>query len=384
MVPALAQPLAARDEVVLVAAAKGIPAPEWDRLARRGFHLHRWCTAAETCGWQPHHLAVREGTGYKAILPTYLTHDGTLHDVHSRWFGPLSGLAAATRFAIRPVLSVQSPLGQTSDALGDLSGVSDTTLHEIFATLELTAEQEGAKAVIWPFVDAAHTRLLQVGRERGYAMLYAGATARIEILWGSFTEYVGSRSKSVRRTIRADLAASQAADLRTTFAADFRGAAAALDRQYRESYRRRNRREPALAPHFFAALASNPAQDIQALLTWHHERLVGGSLNLIKPELMDGTMAAFSPGYVAGPAYYNDLCYDPIRLAIRDGLAAVDVGPTALYAKVLRGAVLRRRMVLIKGTNRARHKLLEALGHVVARRIEYKERRSLGALSGRA
>ena len=71
-----------------------------------------------------------------------------------------------------------------------------------------------------------------------------------------------------------------------------------------------------------------------------------------------------------------------IRMAIREGIPAVDLGPTALYSKVLRGAILQRRMILIRGTTRRRHKLLNILGQLMARRTQQKERGSLGALWG--
>jgi hypothetical protein len=55
---------------------------------------------------------------------------------------------------------------------------------------------------------------------------------------------------------------------------------------------------------------------------------------------------------------------------------------SALYPKVLRGARLRRRVALVRGSGPALHQVLAALGAAVARRQEAKERRMLGALWG--
>ena len=98
------------------------------------------------------------------------------------------------------------------------------------------------------------------------------------------------------------------------------------------------------------------------------------------PELLEGTFGAFAQEHRRGPAYYNDLCYEPIRLACREGISAIDLGATALYTKVLRGAELRPRVALIRGTTAMRHRLLAALGRVVARRTQWKEQQSLGPL----
>ena len=378
----LARPLTGRDEIILLDGAHQVPSRDWAGLAHRGFHLHGWCTAAERCGWNPRHVAIRGPVGLRAIVPAYLTGRDTIYDLHDRWLGRLSRLASRATINLRPVLSVQAPLGSTSEPLGDFSSLSDGRLHEVFDLLEAVAERDGAKAVVWPFLDASSQRLLDLGHERGYAVHYAGAAARLEVCWESFEQYVETRSKNVRRTIRADLAALHSAGVRTSFESDFRSEAPLIDREYRRAFRERNGRDAPLKRGFFCCLASEPSPGVRAHLTWAGGRLVGTSLNLVAPRVMDGTLAAFGREYRGGPVYHNDLFYEPIRLAIREGISAIDLGPTALCAKVLRGAVLRRRIVMIRGTTPTRHGLLSVLGHLVAQRTERKERRALGRLWG--
>jgi predicted N-acyltransferase len=244
----------------------------------------------------------------------------------------------------------------------------------------VVAKADGAKAVIWPCVDAGSAELIRIARARGYAVVYAGASARIAVGWGSFDEYLASRSKNVRRTIRADLAEIRSGGLRTELVSDFRHAVPAMQRLYAEAYRYRNGTESPMGREFFERLSRHPTDGIRAQLTWSGAELVGTSLNLMTPDLLEGTLGAFAPEHRRGPAYYNDLCYEPIRLACERGIAGIDLGATALYAKVLRGAELRPRVALIRGTTRVRHRLLAALGHLVARRTQWKERRALGPL----
>jgi len=371
-----------RDQVVLLDGADRLEPEEWNRLARRGFHLHQWFTAAERHGWNPRHVAVHGAEGMKAIVPAYLVGPGTPHDLHHRWLGPLRDLAERAGLHLQPIVSVQAPFAHVSESLGDLSALSSATLHEIFYSLEQTAYREGAKAVAWPFVDTFCTRLMDVARDRGYALLYSGATAILPIRWPSFDEYVASRSKNVRRTIRADLAAIRASGLRTTLTSDFECDASRMDRLYRESFRRRNGRPSPLAPNFFQYLGRLPTPAFRAHLTWHGDHLVGTSLNLATSEWMDGTFSGFSSEHRNGAVWYNDLCYEPIRMATTEGIRSIDLGATALYAKVLRGAILQRRMILIRGTTQRRHRLLSVLGRLVAHRTHQKERASLGALWG--
>ena len=372
----------ARDQVVVVDGADRLEQEDWNRLARRGFHLHQWFTGSERCGWNPRHVAVHGRIGLKAIVPAYLTGADTFHDLHHRWLGPLGDMATYAGIRLHPVVSVQVPFAHVSEPLGNLRGLSSAILHEIFYALEQTAERERAKAVVWPFVDTGHDRLLDVANDRGYALLYADATAMMRVRWSSFEDYVASRSKSVRRTIRADLAAIHAAGIRTAQVSEFESDAGHMDRLFREAFRRRSGRDAPVAPHLFRQLSRRPTPSIRAQLTWHGDRLVGTSLSLATAELLDGTFAGFAAEHRNGPVYFNDLCYEPIRAATREGITRIDLGANSLYPKVLRGAVLQRRMVLIRGTTPTRHKWLRMLGQLVARRTQYRERKSLGLLWG--
>jgi hypothetical protein len=311
------------------------------------------------------------------VVPAWLGTRPELHDLHDRWLGPLRRLELLG-VTLRPVLTVQSPFAQVSQPLGEPLGPE--MLGQVFDLLEETADREGGKAVVWPFIETGQESLIAFARERGYAVLYAGVTARLRIRWGSFEEYAASRSKAVRRTIRGDLAAFREAGLRLTTSSDFRVAAPAMDALYRRAYRRRNERDPRLPPGLFERLAECPVPGLFAQLTWSGERLVGCSVNLAAGGVMEGTFAAFLPELQGGPAYLNDLVYAPVRAACRDGIGAIDLGSSALYAKVLRGARLRRRMVLVKGTGPFMHRVLRRLGRAVARRQEEKERRMLGVL----
>jgi predicted N-acyltransferase len=204
----------------------------------------------------------------------------------------------------------------------------------------------------------------------------------VRVRWSSFDDYLADRSKNVRRTILADIASIGAAGLRTTLTSEFEADASRMDRLHREAFRRRNGGESPVAPNLFQQLGRRQTPGIWAHLTWHGDRLVGTSLNLSTPEKLDGTFAAFSNEHRAGGVFYNDLVYEPLRVAIKEGISSIDLGPSALYAKVLRGGILQRRMVLVRGTTPRRHRMLSMLGSLVAQRTHQKERKTLGSLWG--
>lgn len=360
--------------------AAAVPAAQWNRLARRGFHLHRWHVVAEACGWRPRHVGVPGPDGLRAIVPAYLMGRDTYGNLHDRWTGSLGHLADLLRLRLAPTIAVTAPYGCASEPLGDLTRVSDVELDSVFDLLEARARDDGAVAVVWPHVRESEARLIDHARRRGYAALYAGAAARLDVPWAGLDEYVASRSKSVRRTVRAELRTLTAGALRTEVREDFRDIAQRVQVLQLDALRARNGRETQVTPELFARLAAEPMPGLWAQLTWAGERLVGASINLAAGTVIDGTFSAVAPSYQATPVYYGDLVYTPVRIACARRFAAIDLGPTALVPKVLRGARLYRRITLIRGTTAASHRTLTALGGVVSAWTVRKERRRLAVV----
>lgn len=364
--------------------AAALPGAEWDRLARRGLHGHRFFAVAEELGREPAHVGAFGAEGPRVIVPAYRSGASLYGDLHDRWLGPAAGLARVLGLRLRPTLSVGDPFGTTSDPIGNVDRLTDDALDQLLATLEEEARAGGAKAVVWPVVSRDQPRLLAAAERRGYARLFAGSSARLPVPWSSFDEYLDTRSKSVRRTIRAELKALADGGLRTTIVTDFRAEARLMDGLYRASFLERNGVDPPLGGDFFGRLAEAPAPGTWAHLTWRGDALVGTSLNVAAGGVMDGGLAGFAPGYRPGPVYFNDLVYEPVRVAIRDGVPTIDLGSTALHAKLLRGAVLYPRFTLVRGLGRGMHALLTQLGRLVGARNAQKERRALRVLAGPA
>jgi predicted N-acyltransferase len=369
-----------RFSVTLLGEAERLSETEWNALARRGFSLHKWHAAAEASGWRARHLVVRDGGAPRAIVPAYLLDGGPASDLHDRWLGPLGPAMAVAGIRLRPTLSVGAPCSATSEWLGDLEKLPENVIRQVLDLLDAQARADGARAIVWPFLDQAQWRLREMARQGGYLDFYAGSTAVLEVQWPSFDDYVARRSKGVRRTVRSDLDWLAARSIHTVTTSDFRVDAERMAALYAASLRHRRGRAPALPVSLFSRLAEGPDAGLWAQLTYQEERLIGSSLSVSAGGVMDGNFAAFAPGFLGGPVYHNDLVYQPLRLACAQGLHHLDLGPTALYPKVLRGGRLRKRLTLVRGMSPLVHEVLRALGPLVARRTEWKERRALAPL----
>lgn len=376
-------PAEGRFRVTPLHGAAAVDPASWNRLATRGHHLHRWFVAVEAAGSQPRHLAVRDATGLRAIVPAYLEHGGLHGDLHDRWFGPARGLLAAVGLRLRPSIAVVLPLGAASQPLGDIDALPDSTVDDIFSALEDQARAEGARAVVWPFVAGDQARLLRIGARRGYVRAFAGSTARLAIAWTSFDEYLTSRSRSVRRTIRRELRELEKAGIELRSAHDFRASAAAAESLYRAGFLRRNGSLPALEEGFFSCVAESADDSLWAQTAWQGDTLVGVSLNMVAGDRLDGGLAAFAPIAAEAAVYAADLVYEPVSMACERRYRTIELGPTALQAKLLRGAVLVPRFALARGINRAVHTALSTVASAVDAWTLRKEQRSLGPFAPR-
>ena len=373
-------------EVLLVGAAERIPARDWNRLAGRGFHCHEWFAAVEAvdgADWQPRHIAVYDRSCLRAIIPAYLKQPGLYGNLHDQWLGPARDLARRIGLRLDPMLCVTSPYAPVSAPLGEIETLPESVLERVFDLLEEQAQTEGAKGVVWPWLDTEHTRLLEVAGRRGYADVFRGAAAALEICWPSYEAYLRSRSKNVRRTMRKDQQALHDTGCRSVWTHDFAAHAGEMDALYRSTFRERNGRSTTIPANFFARLAETPPRGLCAHLTWQGEQLMGMSLNLSAGGVMDGGFVAFAGAHRAGPAYYNDLIYEPVRIACCEGIQRIELGPSALYPKVLRGASLRPQLTLVRGSTPAKRALLASLGRVVGMRNRQKQLRALAPLRGR-
>ncbi|MBK5187856.1 MAG: GNAT family N-acetyltransferase [Gemmatimonadaceae bacterium] len=361
--------------------AREIARGDWDALARRGYHRHAWFVAAEACGAQARHVAVFAGTDLVAVLPAYIESE-TLHgDLHARWYGPAHRVAAALGGSLRPSLAVGAPMSTTSAPLGSDAVLTASVLEEAMQLLEDEAHDERVKAIVWPFIPESETLIRDIARRRGYRESFANSEAVIDVDWSSPEEYLGSRSKNVRRTLRNELAWVHDQGIRISWDTDLDAHAATLDAFYRASYVVRNGRPARLPSQFFAKLAAQQSSGVRVRCAWQGTTLLEMAVALEGGGALDLCLGAQAEQNRNGLLYHHCLCYDPIRAAIAGGLTRIHLGPSALYPKVLRGARLTSNLTLARGMTRASRAAVSVLSKATDVRNRAKQRHLLRALT---
>ncbi len=368
--------------VRVLRSANAVPRAQWDALARRGYHRHAWFVAAEACGAEARHIGVfdKQKT-LVALVPAYIERE-TLHgDLHARWYGPTHRVAAALGGSLRPSLAIGAPMSTGSDPMGSDSVLTDAVLEHALTLLDEEARDERLKAIVWPFVDENAQSIRELAQRMGFRESFANSEAVIDVEWTSPEEYIGSRSKNVRRTLRNELAWVHDQGIRVSWETDLRPLASALDAFYRASYVTRNQRVAALAPQFFTELAAQQSPGVRVQCAWKGDTLLEMALALDAGGALDLCLSAQSEEARNGLLYQHCLCYDPIRVAIADGLSRIHLGPSALYPKLLRGARLQARLTLVRGLTPAARAAIRVLAPVTNARNRAKQRRLVGRLA---
>ncbi|MEP7086844.1 MAG: peptidogalycan biosysnthesis protein [Gemmatimonadota bacterium] len=370
--------------VRVLRSASAVPREQWDAIARRGYHRHAWFVAAEACGAEARHIGVFDRMTLVAVIPAYIERE-TLHgDLHARWFGPASRAAAAIGAGLRPSLAIGAPMSTGSDPLGSSTVLTDDILEQALTLLEEEARDEHLKAIVWPFVEDSDVGVREVARRLGFRESFANSEAVIDVEWSSPEEYIASRSKNVRRTLRNELAWVHDQGIRVSWETDLREHAATFDAFYRASYAARNGKVAALAPNFFAELAVQQSPGIRVQCAWRGSSLLEMAVALDGGGALDLCLSAQSEETRNGLLYQHCLCYDPIRAAIAGGLARIHLGPSALHPKVLRGARLTTRLTLARGITPVARAAVAVLSRATDARNRAKQRRLLGKLRAAA
>jgi predicted N-acyltransferase len=361
----------------LIGGARDTARKQWDALARRGSHRHAWFVSAEACGAEPRHVGVFRSGKLVAIIPAYIEREALHGDLHARWYGPAHRIAASIGASLRPSLAIGAPMSASSDPLGSEEVLTESVIDQALEMLENEARAEHAKAILWPYVDAGASVIREAARLRGYRESFATSEAVIDVTWSSPEEYLASRSPNVQRTLRNELAWVHDQGIRISWETDLSSHVEAMDALYRGSYLTRTGRIANLAPNFFSELARQRSAGVRAQCAWRGQTLLELSIALDGGDALDLCLSAQSDETRRGLLYQHCLCYDPIRAAIESGLTRINLGPGALYAKLLRGARLNTRMTLVRGLTPTARAAVRVLAPLTNARNLAKHRRLL-------
>ena len=229
--------------------------------------------------------------------------------------------------------------------------------------LEAEAAASGcALAALLYVPDDPASPLPAAARELGWKSAVIAGESRLEVRWSSFDEYLASRSRDRRQSIRAEIRSFAQRGLRIDV-----GGAEALDdslaplhAQWRSKYGRAV--APADLVRQYALARRHLADSIQVFLARRGDRTVAFSLFYEHAGVLYSRALGFDYAETARDfTYFNLLFYEPIKAAIEQGLYLIHYSLESYETKVRRGCRVRPCRAYVKPLNGAAARLCACL-----------------------
>ncbi|MGH7641373.1 MAG: GNAT family N-acetyltransferase [Candidatus Dormibacteria bacterium] len=332
-----------------VSSLSAVKAEEWDRIsASAGLYLSRPYLLAveESESTISRYLLLRDPSGrLVAGLPTYLwdgrPDPGLDHyepfEAGARWV--LRRPGHRERWIPTLIAGSRSGYGTQFAVHHDWAAPDRGAIGRLLWDLGGEADRIGAGSLGVMWLTSAAARPLAQRLTSPELLVLAGPNCSIEVGWASFDGYLAQLSSSRRRSARRELEHFRSSGLRVTrqdlgsCLEQLASLAVGLQRKYGHQHS-----QEALTGQL-QAQARHLNSESRVLLCHRGRRLVAFTLHYRWKGELYGRLAGFDYSATAGSdAYFNLAFYEPLRMALEEGLREFHLGMATWRAKALRGA----------------------------------------------
>ncbi|AUG78793.1 hypothetical protein CFP65_4026 [Kitasatospora sp. MMS16-BH015] len=268
---------------------------------------------------------------------------------------------------LHPALACYLPSGYRPGLLPgpDPAG---TVTEALLDQLDALAAEGGYPTAAVLHVPERASALRERLERRGYLPFVAVGDCVLHTPWADFGGYLGSlkshRRTAVRREIRAF--AESGAELRETGLDSLGEAHALLHAGHMRRYG--HPAEPAASRQLITSIQTHRTGTGRVFEAWRGTELIGFVVCYQLGDVFYPKMIGVAEGEKRSSAYFNLTYYEPVRVALAEGIRQIVYGPEAYGAKALRGCALERlvshvRLPAGQRTAGARAAALVDLGH---------------------
>ena len=351
----------------------GIERKQWEALHISSFYLsYDWLRTTETLvSRQPQLLALwsmpdgrlRAGFPLHTITPaSYAPYDPIrvmldeqivnktcegLSAGDAERFKSLAAQVEKSRENLYPILT-----SATNAFTTDLSYAADmerALASEMLRGFEKEARSAGARCAAFLYVaETADSVLHEAALNNGYLSTVINAECSLPIRWQSFDEYLQSRIKTRRTSIKTEIArfASRGLFIAVRGAEDLNDELAPLHAMWRQKYGHPVPEEELKKQ--YAAIRENLGSTVRLFIAYKEQRPVGFALFYEYDGVYYLRSIGFDyPNLKDEFCYFNLIFYEPIREAIKSGIRSIHYSMESYDAKLGRGCQLRNLLVYL-------------------------------------
>ncbi|HSR25113.1 MAG TPA: GNAT family N-acetyltransferase [Candidatus Eisenbacteria bacterium] len=234
-----------------------------------------------------------------------------------------------------------------SPALGQAG--ADAAAATLLDGLEREARSRAAGAAAFLYLpEEPGCRVGRLAAGRGYRSAVVAARCVLEVAWPTFEDYLRSRTKTRRKSIRAEVDR-----FRAQFAVEVTGAEGLTDElvPLHARWRAKHGRPvpEAELSRQYASIRERLGPAVRVFIARREDRPAAFAQFYEHRGTLYSRAIGFDYDSVEGRfAYFNLLFYEPLRHAMAHGLRALDYSFESYEAKVGRGCALQHLLVLLK------------------------------------
>lgn len=287
----------------------------------------------------PRHIVIYKNDKIDLIVPCYIQYDDLYKTTEDCFFGRYKPLARKMGISLTPSLISYSPFSFHSGLLAGQEEIDAALIDLIKKKLDDLCNKESIFLSGFPYLSRTYDFLIDHLQQMGYTKTFISAKAYLDIRWKSFDEYLlhlKATSLNMFKNAKKEINRFKKSDVEVEVVDDFSSFSHDMIRIYNELFRRYNKQNSCLTSQFFEVLSKENIT--RAIIAHLNGRLIGFSLIIEKGALWDLKFSAHDVSEQQRThSYFNLMFYQPIEIAIKEGIKRITFGAGSLGAKLRRG-----------------------------------------------
>jgi predicted N-acyltransferase len=344
-------------EVKVLKTIDDIGKESMDSIADDGFFTYGYLKALETSkslNFVPVYLAVYDEDKIIAAMPCYIDSEHQLFSLESKF--PLTrrivNMINHLGFDPNRLLVCSSPSSYHSKILLRKDSEGEAILNQVCRRIDDVCRRERILFSSFPYVSEFESLLIENLEDFGYLRLPSVNTLYLDVKWSDFEDYVESlESHKIRANVKREIRKCQESGVTIAEESEFGDLAPILADLHSNLFSKYNKgvASPRDAS-FFRKLSEFAKDKTRVLIAKRHSKIVGFSLSLQQKGILDVFVLGFDYDAQMNTdlTYFNLVYYEPIKMAIKEGIRRIHFSIKSEKLKLKRGCKFEKTYSFVK------------------------------------
>lgn len=330
-----------------------------DSMSQDGFFTYGYFKTLETS--KPYNIvlsyvAVYDGNSVVAVAPCYVDLNDSFSGLEGRFpfAHSVAGLVSRLGFCLNRLVVCYSPNSYHGKILVREGYDRRVMLESVSKKIDHICKNQRILFSSFPFVSESEGVLEDNLCRLGYVSFPSVRTLCLDVTWSDFEGYLESLSYKNRKDVRREIKMSKGSDVSIVEEKNFDEFSSTLSNLHSNLFSRYHPGdETPYGPSFFRGLSKYAGDKTRVLIARKEDKIIGFSLSLQHQSTLDVYLVGFdySSRTCTDFAYFNLAYYEPIRLAIAEGVKRIHFSISSEILKMKRGCKVERTNSFVKCHN---------------------------------